>query len=142
MKAVAQETRPRVRRLNRKQEAYAQAIAHGATWREATVEAGYSMNSSEASERVNHPAIVARVAELILEQQWGGSRDLAPVIDAMRRLFEDSHTMTSAAAIKERREILVQAARLKALLPLPEPSYVREPPLTSAEWLEKYAPKP
>ena len=58
-----------------------------------------------------------------------------------RGLFEESGALTSAGAIKERREILVQAARLKSLVPEPAPAYVRAPPPANQQWLEKYAPK-
>jgi hypothetical protein len=143
VKAAAKETpvKVRMRRLNVRQEALAQALAHGASPNEAHAEAGYAESTDEANRHANHPAIVARVQELTAQLQWGGSEDLAPVIDALSRLFDESQELKSAAAIKERREILVQVARLKALLPHRPPAHVFFHQLSDEAWVEKHVPK-
>jgi hypothetical protein len=143
VKAAAKEAtvKLRMRRLNARQEALAKALAQGASPNKAHTGAGYAKSTDEANRHANHPAIVARVQELTEQLQWGGSEDLAPVIDALRLLFDESHELKSAAAIKERREILVQVARLKALLPYRQPTHDIEPPMSRAEWLATYPPK-
>lgn len=141
VKAAEVETTEKVTRLNVKQEAFAKALARGASPDEAMAKAGYLPDHDSAVKRSRQPVIVARVKALVDAAQWSGSADLAPVIDAMRQLFEESRDLKSAAAIKERREILVQVARLKALLPRPMSIQVRAPDLTDEEWEEKHVPK-
>ena len=157
MDAIDDETKPKAKRrsrakaepkadappkaLNEMQEKFAQALSVGMTVSEAAEAAGYSADSSRPAALAKDPRVVARVQELMLDEEWGGCGDLKPVINALRRLFDEAVTLTSAAALKERREILVQSARLKALLPVRQPVYVLPPPLTDEQWLEKHAPK-
>ena len=100
---------------------------------------------SETGGRVYELAaqIEAEIEAARIEQEriWGGSADLAPVIDEMRRLAEFAYGQNSAAAVKEARELLVEIARLKALLPKTSLAFAKAPGLPDDVWLAKYGPR-
>ncbi len=122
---------------NLKREAFAQARAAGASVARASLAAGYAPSHGNGWRIARDEKVKARVAELE-RAAVGASRDLAPVIAEMLRLSKEAAKLDSAAGMREAKDFLVQAARLKGLLPrAPVPI---EPEMTMAEWLAEYAP--
>jgi len=80
----------------------------------------------------------ARAAEIQTEA-IGGTRDLTPLINRMIQLSAQAAALNSAAALREAKDLLVEAARLKGLLPAPPPPPPM-PRMSREEWLAKYAP--
>ena len=70
----------------------------------------------------------------------GGSGDLAPVINEMRRLAVAAGELGTAAGMMAAKGFLVEAARLKGMLPVELAPLPRR--LTNEEWLAKHKPKP
>jgi len=131
---------------NPKQEAFAQALARGETANDAARAAGYSPDTGWTRELRQKPHCVKRVAELAETAEWGATRDLAPVINALMRAAEKSAKMDSAAAMKVTGELLSKIAELKLLLPTPTPTpaSIADRPfatLSPEEWSRRYPPR-
>ena len=107
----------------------------------AALVAGLSPTGGRAYELAAQIEAEIEAAKLEQGRLWGGSADLAPVIDEMRRLAEFAYGQNSTAAVKEARELLVEIARLKALLPKTALSFAKTPGLPDDEWLAKYGPR-
>ncbi|MBA3812295.1 MAG: hypothetical protein H0X27_11765, partial [Caulobacteraceae bacterium] len=122
-------------------EAFAQALAGGASPGRAWAEAGYVGHGHRARRRAADPAVKRRVAEIGREKTLA-AKDLMPVIEEMMRLVKEASKLDTAAGLTAARGLLAEAARLKGLLPEP-PWAPEEPPrrrLTTEEWVAKYAP--
>ena len=120
-------------------EPFAQALSRDLDPVAAAREAGFKGNKTQSCERALRPAVVARVEELRRRRDWGGSRDVGPLIDELMAAAQQARTLKTAAAFVAVRGLIVEAARLKKMLPAPEEP--RRAPMTQAEWLEKFAPK-
>lgn len=121
-----------------KYEAFARALARGKDVMEAYAAAGYeSPHRQMALRMARDEKIVARVEALRQEARWGGSRDLSVVINALMKLGSEGDA-TTAAMVAAKRSCLVEAAKLKAQLPVPQPVFQPVRQLTDAEWTAKY----
>ncbi len=125
---------------NRRREAFALAMARGAAPLEACVAAGYKRCSTQAGRIKKLPEVVEREEQLREALAWGGSGDLAPVINEMRRLAVAAGELKTAAGMMAAKGFLVEAARLKGMLPVELAPLRRR--LTIEEWLAKHKPKP
>jgi hypothetical protein len=125
-----------------KHEAFAWALAEGGDVMEAYAAAGYELPHRQMALRMaRQKNIAARVEELRIELLWGGSPDLAVVINALMKLGTEG-AADSAALVAAKRSCLVEAAKLKGQLPLPPPPPV-EPifrQMSGEEWNAKYGP--
>ena len=128
-----------------RREKFAQGLARGLTASRAWAAAGYAPKGPRARLVAEREDVKARVTELIRAREWGGSGDLAPVINECMRLALVAGELPSAAGMVAARGLLAEAARLKGLLgaaaPAPDELSAR-PELTDDEWLAKYAPTP
>ncbi len=127
---------------NRKREAFALAMARGAAPLEACVAAGYKRCSTQAGRIKSLPEVIEREKQLREDLAWGGSGDLAPVINEMRRLAKKSGELKSAAGMMAAKGLLVEAARLKGLLPKRGALDDLPPELTDEEWMLRYGSAP
>ena len=122
-----------------RQEAFAQALAQGLNPDEAAQVAGYKGEKKQARARAKLPKFIKRVQELKHERAWGGSRDMGPLIDELMEAVREARKLDSAAAFVAVRGLIVEAARLKKLLPEPQPP--PRPQMTSEEWMRKFNPE-
>ncbi len=125
---------------NPRREMFAQALARGCGPSQAEREAGYSRCSKATRARVASKQIKDRLAQIGKERAGGNSPDIGPVIDKLMELANASADLKTAAAMVAARGFLVEAARLKGLLPAPAPPPRRR--LSNEEWLAEYAPEP
>lgn len=123
-----------------RQEAFAQALMQGLSPEEAAEKAGYKGERKQARQRARQPKFVERVEELKRLRDWGGSSDVGPLIDELMMAVQEARKLDTAAAFVAVRGLIVEAARLKQLLPETEPDELPRP-LTIEEWTEKYSPK-
>jgi hypothetical protein len=123
-----------------KYEAFARALAKGKDVMEAYAAAGYAPPHRQMALRLaRQEAISARTQELQNEALWGGSRDVSVVINALMKLAEGE--ATTAAMVAAKRSCLVEAAKLKAMLPdlsQPQVVFTPAPQLSQEEWIAKY----
>ncbi|MDB5483121.1 MAG: hypothetical protein JWO83_4174 [Caulobacteraceae bacterium] len=122
-----------------RQEAFAQALAQSLSPDEAAQTAGCKGERKQARARAKLPKFVERVQELKHERAWGGSRDLGPLIDELMGAVQEARKLDSAAAFVAVRGLIVEAARLKKLLPEPQPP--PRPQMTPEEWMRKFNPE-
>ena len=120
-------------------EPFAQALSRDLNPVAAAKEAGFKGNKTQSCERALRAEVAARVEELKRLRDWGGSRDLGPLIDELGAAVQEARTLKTAAAFVAVRGLIVEAARLKKMLP--EPEAPRRPPMTPEEWLAKFGPK-
>lgn len=121
-----------------KYEAFARALAGGKDVMEAYAAAGYAPPHRQMALRMARDRkISARVEALRNEAAWGGSRDLSVVINALMKLGSEGEA-TTAAMVAAKRSCLVEAAKLKAQLPTPQPVFQPLPRLSNEEWAAKY----
>lgn len=123
---------------NSRYEAFAHQLAKDLNPQDAALAAGFVKSQTQASRRALRPEIVERVEELRRLRDWGGSRDLGPLINELGAAVQEARTLKTAAAFVAVRGLIVEAARLKKMLPEHEPP--RPPPLTAEEWKAKYKP--
>jgi len=123
---------------NARREAFAQARATGATVVEASRAAGYVVKNCDGGRVARNPAVMARVAE-IQQAAIGETRDLPVLISKMVAMADAAAELGSAAGMREAKALLVEAARLKGLLP-PSPARPPQPPMSRAEWMARFAP--
>jgi hypothetical protein len=124
-----------------RRELFAQGLAQGLSPDEAAVKAGYEGEKKQARKRALHPKVVERVEELRRLRAWGGSSDVGPLIDELMKTVQEARKLDTAAAFVAIRGLIVEAARLKQMLPETESD---DPPcreLTREEWVEKFSPK-
>ena len=121
---------------NSRYEAFAHQLAKDLNPIDAAVAAGFARSQTQACKRALRPEIVARVEELKRLRGWGGSRDVGPLIDELAEAVKAARQLNSAAAFVAIRGLIVEAARLKQMLPAPEEYY--EPPMTPEEWLKAF----
>jgi hypothetical protein len=124
---------------NSRYEAFAHQLAKDLNPQDAALAAGFVKSQTQACRRALRPEIVKRVEELERLRDWGGSRDVGPLINELGAAVQEARKLDTAAAFVAIRGLIVEAARLKKMLP--EPEAPRRPPMTQAEWLEKFAPK-
>ena len=122
-------------------EAFAQALARGATPREASEKVGYAAHARQAPRVAARADVIKRTAQIRQELAWGGSGDLKPVIDEMMRLAKEAGKLKTAAGMIAAKGFLVEAARLKGLLPAAQEEFEpHEPTLSEEAWLARFAP--
>jgi hypothetical protein len=143
MKDEAVETREETKKKKKvrtpKRAVFDRAVDRGLDLQAAANEANYAPRGGWMSQLANDPEIAKRIDEVALDRKWGGSHDLAPVINRLRDIALDTGITKSAAAIKEAREILLAIAQLKALLPRTKDVKVLD--LQEEEWLAIYGKK-
>jgi hypothetical protein len=122
-------------------EPFALQLSLGLNPLDAALAAGFAKSQTQASRRAARPEVVARVEELKRRREWGGSRDVGPLIDELADAVREARTLTTAAAFVAVRGLIVEAARLKQMLPAPEDHAPRPPPMTREEWLRKFNPE-
>ena len=120
-----------------RREAYAQARAAGASVNKAYVQAGYVLGHGNGWRVERNEVVMARVAE-IQTKAISETRNLEPLINRMVQLSAEAAALKSAAGIREAKDLLVEAARLKGLLPAPVTPPM--PRMSREEWLAKYGP--
>ncbi|MGH6987539.1 MAG: hypothetical protein ACRED9_11965 [Caulobacteraceae bacterium] len=133
--------------VRREREQFAWGIARGISPSEAARAAGYANPGRGASlARAKDIAARARFVKRHLER--GGSADLSAIIEALMDLADEGRRLGAAAGLAAAKGALVEAARLKQLLPVAAPEtraeldLAREAELTDEEWLAKYGPVP
>jgi|SRR5579859_57652 len=120
-------------------EPFAQALSRDLDPVAAAKEAGFKGNKTQSCERAQRKEVVARVEELRRRRDWGGSRDLGPLIDELMAAARQASTLKTGAAFVAVRGLIVEAARLKKMLPEVQPP--PRPPMTPEEWLRKFNPE-
>jgi hypothetical protein len=127
-------------------EVMAQARARGLPERDAVL-AAYKSYEEKYALPLRTPEGKAYVAALKRQRAGGGSSDVAPLIDILLDYAERAAGQNTAAAMREARAMVMDAAQLKALLP-PERDAAsaaedwNPAPYNREEWLAKYAPQP
>jgi hypothetical protein len=122
-------------------EAFAQAVARGATRQAAHVQAGYEEDSRKATQLGARPTIKARVAEIEAELKRADPARLTDTILALLELAAAANKLESAAGIKEARLARLDALRLRELLDKARPPPVMRKVftrLTDEQWLEAF----
>jgi hypothetical protein len=66
---------------------------------------------------------------------------VGPLIDALMEAVEDARKLDNAAAFVAVRGLIVEAARLKQMLPEHDPRTPPMPPMTAEEWLRRFGPE-
>ena len=134
---------------NPRHEAFAAALARGASVREATAEADLSRRhlARMIALALTEP-IADRVAELRREAVWNGSLELAAVYDEMMRLARAAGRLKTGAGMLAAGKFLAEAARLceRATKAASEGGArlagpIMPPVLTKEEWLAAFVPK-
>lgn len=130
-----------------RREKFARGLAEDLpAWR-AWEAAGYGRNPHRARTRAAKAEMIARVRELRLARLWGGSRDLAPVIDECMRLAQIAGEQPTGAALIAARGLLAEAARLKQMLPMTGNGAQNarwvppEPVMDHEAWMARFAPR-
>ena len=124
----------------KKMEAFAVLLGEGVHRLKAYARAGYSAKSSRSKKLSLRADVIARAKEVAKHRAGGGSSDLSGIIDMLIEVAHEARTLNSAPGYVAARAALVEAARLKGLLPsraedADDPPY-RE--LTVEEWDAKY----
>ncbi len=128
---------------NERREAFAQALVDGLPPLRASRQVGYRSRGNRARQRAAHPDMVRRLKEIVVERAGGKSRDVTSLIEVLVEGAQAAKALGSVQALTAMRGLVVEAARLKALLPDPPPPPDEIiPELSEAEWLEQYIYKP
>ena len=101
---------------NPRHEAFARARAKGALLEDAYEDAGLIPGHGHASRLALRPEVVERVAELRAAQTELEGADIQGVITALLRISKASETLGTPAGLKESRETLLVAARLRSTM--------------------------
>jgi hypothetical protein len=120
-------------------EPFAEALSRDLSPFAAAKEAGFKGNKTQSCERALRPEVMERAAELRRRRDWGGTRDVAPLINELGAAVQEARKLDTAAAFVAVRGLIIEAARLKRMLPAPEVPWPR--PMTVAEWEEKHGLK-
>jgi len=120
---------------NARREAFCQARAAGKSLAEAGKAGRYDNQWSRVDAA---PEVQARIAEIRRETAVD-ARDLVPLIEKMIGLVDNAVDLKSAAGMREAKALLVEAARLKGLLPPPATAPL-QPPMSRQEWMARFAP--
>ncbi len=129
-------------------EACAQHLARGLSMRAAINAAGYKQYKTKLAQAMMAPEVVARVETIRRQLAGGGSRNIAPLIDLLLTYATLSSNLGTAAGMREARGMVVEAARLKALLPEEpddDPNASEDwaaTPYNREQWLAEFAPQP
>ena len=136
---------------NPRHEAFAAALARGASVRQATAEANFTRdNVQRMIDLANSATIAARVATLRRQRFWGGRDELADVYDEMMRLARAADDLKSGAALDAKCRLLTEAGRLAERAsqwaaggrePYEAAQPIVPPTLSKEEWLAAFAPK-
>ncbi|MHB8530686.1 MAG: hypothetical protein ACYC8V_14405 [Caulobacteraceae bacterium] len=135
---------PLPRRL---QEAFAQALARGLEARAAAKAAGY--RKTRAARRLQRdPAIAARVVTLKADLAGGGSRDTRAQIEELIAICADARALGDPRGLAIARACIVDAAKLKLLLPAEAPSPSQgaviaelDREMSDEEWNSRFGPE-
>ena len=120
---------------NDRREAFAQALVDGVPPLRASRQVGYTSRGFRARERAAHPDMVRRLEEIVAERAGGRSRDVANLIEVLVAGAQIAKGVGSIPALTAMRGLVVEAARLKALLPTPPVYHPIAPEMTEEEWL-------
>jgi phage terminase small subunit len=127
---------------NSRHEAFAQHRFRGLTQVAAAEAAGYPEGTRYGSKLDSRKEVKARIAEIKRALPWGGSRNLAPVIDALVGTAKAASKLNSAAGMKAAGDLWRQVAELKQKLPEePDIAAMPDEPMTAQEWLDTFQPK-
>ncbi|MGH7010905.1 MAG: hypothetical protein ACREEX_08705 [Caulobacteraceae bacterium] len=136
---------------NPRREAFAAALARGATFPEATAAAGYSW-ARYGARLADAPDIVGRAEAIRSRLAGGGSREMGALIDLLLdTALEARSGRLPYQAAGAARSLYDLAGKLKQLLPEPgttaefigpDRAPDAEIELTEAEWLAKFGPVP
>lgn len=116
----------------------ARALAEGLDNQAAAEASGYGRQSVS---RLRHDAkFQVEVETLRDELVWGGSADLAPVINEMLRLARKAGEGTTAASLNVARQYLADIGRLKQAMAASgaAKTYAFDYEMTDDEWAAKY----
>jgi hypothetical protein len=118
----------------------AKALAEGMHNEAAAEASGYGRQS--VSRLRNNPAFQAEVDKVRDDLAWGGSADLAPVINEMLRLARKAGEGTSAASLNVARQVLADIGRLKQAMAASGAAraYGDDDGMTNEDWLEIHGP--
>jgi hypothetical protein len=128
-------------------EKFAAGIAKGYTQRRAADEAGYSPRTKSMSKWLRRPSFMDRVERYRRANGTSVAPDLLPIIERLVKVADAvtapraSGEPPTAAAVQAARAALVEAARLKQLLPTDVPRAEDYYQMTREEWLATFAPK-
>ncbi|HEV2362893.1 MAG TPA: hypothetical protein VGS12_01710 [Caulobacteraceae bacterium] len=137
-----------------RRERFAHAVASGLSPKAAAAEAGFA-RPRQAFRLLASPAVARRIAALRCERAGGGSRDLGPLIDKLLGIFDAGLALKNAQALVAARGALVEAARLKQLLPFApgeapppaapvatgEPFHWTDKEMSDEEWNAHFGPE-
>jgi phage terminase small subunit len=101
---------------NLRHEAFAAALAEGASQDEAYTDASFSPGNGHASRLAGLPGVAERVAELRAEQPDLSGATPEAVIVALLRMAENLEDARAPAEVRERRLTLLAIGRLSAEL--------------------------
>ncbi len=123
-------------------DAFADAIADGLPVRRAALRAGYSPLSKSVYLWVKRPDFIARVERRRARREPASAADLEPIIERLLAAADRAaEAEPDAALLRAMRELLVEAARLKQLLPAPEAGGAADYEMNREAWLATYGPK-
>ncbi|HEV2365507.1 MAG TPA: hypothetical protein VGS12_15055 [Caulobacteraceae bacterium] len=139
---------------NERREAFAQAVARGMSCARAAEKAGFGFHRHGAR-LARARDVAARIGAIRASLAGGGSRELGPLIDRLLGIFVAGVTLNNAAALVAARSALVEAARLKQLLPFApgegppaaapaptgEPFHWTDKEMSDEEWNAHFGPE-
>jgi hypothetical protein len=131
-------------------EAFAMALARGASLRQAATEANLHVGKpNRAAALAGSEAVIDRVAEIRALGPWGDAPELKAVYEKAMELAGTAGELGTAAGMMAAKALLSEAARARQSLAPPQadqtgpartdPAPIR-PVLTREEWLAAFAP--
>ena len=125
-----------------KMDAFAVLLGRGVPRIAAYARAGYSVRSGRSKKLSERADVIARAEEVAHHRARGGSRDLTFIIDRLIEFAEKAAALNTAPGYMSARAALVDAARLKGLLPTDDVAGSDDEPtpreLTVEEWEAQY----
>jgi hypothetical protein len=120
--------------LTVKQEAFAQAMARGASPQRAHEEAGYKSHGN-AARMAEDKKIAGRVREIKRGRAAGDSRDVGPIINDLVAAAKKAIKLNTASGFIAARGLLAEAARQKMRVAAEPAPFERQ--LAIAQWDKK-----
>ncbi len=122
-----------------RREAWALAVAGGATKSAAYVEAGYVANRSGGTRMAAKAAVAARIGELVTRRETNGAAGTEETVAALLALAQAADAKTAAGA-REARLARLEANRLWKTLATPRAPRPRptDREMTEAEWTARF----
>ncbi len=98
---------------NPRHEAFAKARAGGVCLQDAYEDAGFVSSAAHASRLASQPEVAERIAELRRDRAAANDASPEAIIAALVRMGTDADAAKTPAGIKEARQALVEAYRLR-----------------------------